>query len=186
MRITLIGSLVACFSILAAGTSRADGTFRWQNMYNGWYLEVWLSSTANQADVITYPLNAASSNQLWSDTYLGDEYYRLQNNNSWKFLGHRDEGRSDDLRLCGFPDQYDWVNTSYQHWKFRWEWSGHDQRYFNFWINRAGCQGDPYHDALGALLLNASGYPITTSLYTEELCSDQRYGPQSQCYWNRG
>ncbi|MEV4895902.1 RICIN domain-containing protein [Nonomuraea sp. NPDC055795] len=186
--ISRIGALIAGAATLvfiSAAPARADGTFRWQNEYNGWYLEIWLSSMANEGRAITYPYNGSSANQLWSDYKQSDGYYRIVNNNSWKSLGHGDRPVGHDSRLCGFPDQYDWLDSPYQHWKGKRFWDTYLNRQFVGWANKVGCQGNPYHDMLGADLLRSGGYPVETYLWTEEICSDQAFGSPTMCYWRR-
>ena len=164
--------------------ARADGPARERIDYTGWYLEIWNSSTQNAARAIAYPLNTSSANQIWYATVVeGNAVIAMQNSNSWKFLGHQDRWFGGDSRLCGIPDQYDWVSTAYQLWEVRDAWSDHNQKGYYFYVNKAGCQGNRYHSNLGQQLLTSQGYSIWLSLYEQAICSDQRYGPQSQCYW---
>ncbi|MFC3982017.1 MULTISPECIES: RICIN domain-containing protein [Streptosporangium] len=171
-------------SAVPSSPAHADGTYRWQSNSTGTYLEVLGSSLDNGARVIVWPYDAASQNQLWSDFKLWNPYYLIVNNNSSKVLGHADRPYNDDFGLaCGFPDQYNRVDTYYQMWDYRSIWSPVYNRYFSAWINRAGCQGNPYHD-----VLVVARYDQTT-LYTEDTCTPTGYsGYMSEhinCYWKR-
>lgn len=177
--------LAVALVTLAPTSAQADGAFRWQNDYNGWYLEVWLSSTANGAPIITYPYNASSANQIWSDFQLSDSlHFRLMNNNSWKALDFLSSPI--DEQRCGITRQYDWVSYTSQWWQFRYQWDRYNNRDYVLWVSLDQCNGNPYHNVLGGDLIDPDyNYRVSTWLWTQELCSDQRYGPPSQCYWKR-
>lgn len=178
---TLLG-----FNLLFTSNAYADGTFRWQNENTGWYLEVWSSSLADGGRVITYPYNGSSANQLWSDFQQSDGYYAIMNNNSGKILDRYDGWPQETAgKPCGLPYQWTWGGNTWQRWKYRAVWGPsyppEYNREYSLWINKAGCQGDPYHDVLGTSLYRT----LDTYLYRESDCSDMRYGVPTHCYWKR-
>lgn len=179
-----LGALVAIAAlvttVLAPSPAYADGRYRWQNEYNGNWLEIWLSNRDNGGRVITYPWQGGN-NQLWADYHLSDGYYRLMNVNSGRFLGHVDQPYSASPGACGYPDQYEWLGTAYQWWSFRILWDSWPEVRHNFvgWANLAGCQGNPYHDMLSV------ADSFNTTLYTEDFCTDLRNFDPTSCYWKR-
>ncbi|MBX6167525.1 MAG: RICIN domain-containing protein [Thermobispora bispora] len=183
-----IGVLVAVFG--APSAAYADGNFRWQNSWNGSYLEVLYSSTDATARVITYPLNTSSANQVWHDHQLSDGYFYLMNLNSAMVLDRWDYGYTyiwPDATgpTCSQGMQYYWTDQTWQHWGYRSVWDTWDDRYYTFWINKYGCAGNPYHDVLSVPLAGSAPSMTWTTLYPEDYCSDQRYGPSAMCYWKR-
>lgn len=173
-------SLCAGGVLLTPTAASADGTYRWQGERSRNYLEILQSSTANQARVIVWP-DQGSYNQWWSDfKQVSDGYYRLVNYNSQKSLDRYD-GHNGSL-CWGY--QYDWTGQNWQHWRHKSVWSNHFGRTFDLWINKEGCNGNPYDDTLMAW-----GSPIDndyqTYLRTEEFCTEGSFVIPDSCYWRR-
>ncbi len=171
-------------AILQASPARADGLYRWENERSNGYLEVSGSSLNDHASVLTWPFNPTSLNQWWIDTKMenasGGGYYRLENYNSWKVLDRWDEGMYSTGR-CGRVMQFSDTGQDWQRWKYRRYWSAHYGRDFIMWINKYGCNGNPYHDVLTADIEDSA----MTFLHTESHCDDTSYGIPTHCYWKR-
>ncbi|MEV4459001.1 RICIN domain-containing protein [Microbispora sp. NPDC049633] len=176
----VIGMVVAGFggTLLMPGQANADGTYRWQNVWTGGYLEIWQSSTSDGARVITWPYNASSLNQWWTDYKQSDGYYRLVNYNSGKSLDRYDPPGSGEADCSVY--QYYWTGQSWQHWRIASAWSNSYGRYFDQWINKAGCNGNVYWDHL-----TSSSNGDSASLDYSDHCEYDMGYPQARCWWKR-
>lgn len=165
------------------GSANADGTYRWQNQFRGYWLEIYHASRADGGAVIAYPRHRRTNrrNQLWKDTKLSDGYYRIRNVNSGRSLDRWNRtGPGGDYQARCDVTQYRWWGGAQQRWRYRTAWSSVLGRRFSLWINKAGCQGNPYHDVLGTVYRYANVY-----LYSEDWCTEHVAIAKSECYWRR-
>lgn len=159
---------------IPATAAHADGVYRWQNQRNNGYLEVWQSSLQDTAVVITWAFNANSLNQWWSDYKQSDGYYMLNNYNSGKSLDRYDTGSGNDC----YAYQYYWYGASWQRWRYERYWSSDFGRYFVRWINKEGCNGDPWWAFLAAHYAQSNVYT-----FQDDACVPGAI--QDACYWRR-
>ncbi|WEO93434.1 RICIN domain-containing protein [Streptomyces sp. FXJ1.172] len=134
-----LAPIAAAVMLIPASPAHADGKVTWKSDQNGYYLEIYHSSTDAGAPAGQWPWNG-SNTQYWYDQKLSNNYYVEYNYNSW-------------LPLTAYNDCSQGVtqwplgsgNTAYttQQWKELNTGSGN-------WmlINHAGCSGDPYQDML--------------------------------------
>ncbi|MEV0756723.1 RICIN domain-containing protein [Streptosporangium sp. NPDC050280] len=161
--------------VLPSTAAHADGIYRWQNQRNGGFLEVWLSSHSNGAQVITWSSNPGSNNQWWADYKLTDGYYLLQNYNSSKHLD-----RFDSPSSSGDCSAYQYSSTGddWQRWRYERIWSDYHGRYFVRWINKYGCNGDPWWAFLAAHSGQSDVYTFQDDACVPGAIPDA-------CYWRR-
>ncbi|GAA2315042.1 hypothetical protein GCM10010149_78420 [Nonomuraea roseoviolacea subsp. roseoviolacea] len=178
-------------TVFPGNAAHADSVNRWATAgdYGRGYLflEVLSSSTADLANVIAYPSNSGSANQYWSDHHISNGYYYLVNNNSGKVLDRWDShtGPGSDGG-CSTPMQYRWVNESQQYWRFDDEYSNYYGRWFNMWVNKAGCSGNVYQATLGVNFSTAANNGLwTTQFHMDRCVYGDNYGIYHRCYWRR-
>ncbi|MFI6637127.1 RICIN domain-containing protein [Nonomuraea fuscirosea] len=160
--------------------AHADGTYRWQNVLTGQYLEVYKKSKANGGIVNVWPLNGGR-NQLWKNTKTSGGYNRVRNVNSGRSLDRWNQNFSGGAK-CPLT-QWSWWGGNQQHWKAISVWSRVGRR-FTLWYNRAGCMGNPWHDTIGVLKPFRYSNAI---LYTRSWCDESTYSGwnANHCFWKR-
>lgn len=167
--VVMAGSVVS-FAAVPFAVAHADGRVTWQNDNSKNYLEVYHSSTADGAMVGQWPWNG-SATQYWTDITVESGYYKELNYHSGKAL--------DPYNDCSVH-QYGYWGGASERWAER-----HFTSYYGdvkAWrlINKNGCGGDPYTDALHVDTLN--NY-YQANLMTEVACGTGRWYLES-CQWH--
>ncbi|MEU8319711.1 hypothetical protein AB0C33_15190 [Nonomuraea sp. NPDC048881] len=146
----IVGSAVsalAAITLIASPAAQADDRVQWQNRGNSSYLEIWLSSTSAGGEVIVWPSDPASWNQRWYEYTASSGYYYYQNANS-------------GMAMYGQSGCYYGIIQNTYGGGTRGQWrtpyyGGNDG--VGRWqiINKAGCNNDPYWDALSWGVISA-------------------------------